>query len=181
MNTQCPCTCHESGPPSLHMGGGKCPCKLKSETPKVTQTKTVPLVYYDEDNVRHVVGEAEVEIKNGEIIAEGKITEDFFGMQGVTTRQALLGLPNLVGISFGPDDARVITEPVKPFEPSLAEKAAMRLGPLGRGTKDHITDKNPNGEVRQCDRRDIHKPHEYQADFGAYFDVYCPGNQGDKP
>ena len=23
----CPCLCHESGPPDLHMGGGTCPCK----------------------------------------------------------------------------------------------------------------------------------------------------------
>lgn len=41
-----------------------------------------------------------------------------------------------------------------------------------------ITKNNPNGEVRQCDSRKIHSPHEWQADFGAYFDVYCPGNDG---
>jgi hypothetical protein len=43
-----------------------------------------------------------------------------------------------------------------------------------------ITGTNPTGEVRQCARRDLHEPHEYQEGFGAYFNIYCPGNQGDK-
>lgn len=42
----------------------------------------------------------------------------------------------------------------------------------------HVTRKNPSGSVQQCDRRDIHEPHEWQAEFGSYFDVYCPGNDG---
>lgn len=46
--------------------------------------------------------------------------------------------------------------------------------------KTHVTKNNPTGEVRQCDRRDLHKAHEYQPEFGAYFDVYCPGNKGKK-
>lgn len=46
---------------------------------------------------------------------------------------------------------------------------------------EHITKNNPNGSVIQCDRRDLHDPHEYQRDFGDYFDVYCPGNDGTKP
>jgi hypothetical protein len=49
-----------------------------------------------------------------------------------------------------------------------------------QGTESHVTKNNPNGEVRQCDRRDIHFAHEWQAEFGAYFDVYCPGNDGKK-
>ena len=48
-------------------------------------------------------------------------------------------------------------------------------------SESHVTKANPNGEVRQCDRRDLHKPHEYQAEFGSYFFVYCPGNDGTKP
>lgn len=44
----------------------------------------------------------------------------------------------------------------------------------------HVTETNPNGEVRQCDMRHIHESHEYQAEFGSYFDVYCPGNDGNK-
>lgn len=44
--------------------------------------------------------------------------------------------------------------------------------------EDHQTPTNPTGEVRQCDRRDIHDAHEWQAEFGAYFNVYCPGNDG---
>lgn len=46
---------------------------------------------------------------------------------------------------------------------------------------EHITSHNPNGEVRQCDKRVVHGPHEWQADFGAYFDVYCSGIQGTMP
>jgi hypothetical protein len=41
-----------------------------------------------------------------------------------------------------------------------------------------ITKTNPAGETRRCDRRDIHESHEWQADFGAYFNVWCPGNDG---
>lgn len=43
------------------------------------------------------------------------------------------------------------------------------------------TANNPAGDVRQCDRRDLHAAHEYQREFGAYFDVYCPGNDGTVP
>jgi hypothetical protein len=49
-----------------------------------------------------------------------------------------------------------------------------------KSKKKHVTKTNPNGAVSQCDRRDIHEPHEYQAEFGSYFNVYCPGNKGDK-
>jgi hypothetical protein len=44
--------------------------------------------------------------------------------------------------------------------------------------EDHVTKTNPSGEVRQCDRRDIHEAHEWQAGFGDHFNVYCPGNDG---
>lgn len=44
----------------------------------------------------------------------------------------------------------------------------------------HITKNNPSGYVYQCDRRDLHEPHEYQLHFGDLFDVYCPGNDGTK-
>ncbi len=42
------------------------------------------------------------------------------------------------------------------------------------------TPNNPTGSVQQCDRRDLHGPHDYQAEFGAYYDVHCPGNRGDR-
>ena len=45
---------------------------------------------------------------------------------------------------------------------------------------DKVTKSNPAGNVEQCYRRDIHESHEYQRDFGAYFNVYCPGNDGTK-
>jgi hypothetical protein len=35
---------------------------------------------------------------------------------------------------------------------------------------------NLTGEERRCDRRDVHPRHDWQADFGAYHDVTCPGN-----
>lgn len=44
----------------------------------------------------------------------------------------------------------------------------------------HVTPSNPSGSVQQCTRRDIHEGHEWQAGFGAYFNVYCPGNDGTK-
>jgi hypothetical protein len=43
---------------------------------------------------------------------------------------------------------------------------------------DHRTKTNPSGEVRQCRDYVIHRPHEYQGEFGAYFNVFCPGNDG---
>lgn len=47
--------------------------------------------------------------------------------------------------------------------------------------EDYKTKNNPNGEVRRCGGRHLHEPHEWQAEFGAYFDVYCPGNDGTQP
>ena len=41
--------------------------------------------------------------------------------------------------------------------------------------EEHITRNNPNGTVLQCDQAVVHDPHEHQANFGDYFDVYCPG------
>lgn len=34
---------------------------------------------------------------------------------------------------------------------------------------------NPSGSVQQCDRRAVHEGHEWQAEFGGYFNSYCPG------
>lgn len=39
-----------------------------------------------------------------------------------------------------------------------------------------MTRNNPSGSVQQCSQRELHDAHEWQAEFGAYFDVYCPGN-----
>ena len=50
-----------------------------------------------------------------------------------------------------------------------------------RAPEDHKTSTNPNGSVRRCDRGAVHSPHEYQAEFGAYFNAYCPGNDGLDP
>ena len=125
----------------------------------------VPLAYYDEDGGRHVVGKAAVQIKNGEVIALGQIDNPLIPLFG----DLFAGNLNLEGfsISAGPFPA------VSP-----AEEASRRLGLLARASREHVTDTNPNGEVRQCDRRDLHDPHEYQAEFGAYFNVFCPGNVG---
>ncbi len=43
------------------------------------------------------------------------------------------------------------------------------------GSAEYITKSNPDGTVRQCRRTVLHGPHEWQDDFGAYFDVRCPG------
>jgi len=42
----------------------------------------------------------------------------------------------------------------------------------------HKTKTNPHGRMRQCSGRDIHGGHEWQEEFGAYFNVYCEGNKG---
>jgi hypothetical protein len=44
--------------------------------------------------------------------------------------------------------------------------------------EEHKTKTNPSGSVQQCDQRHIHGPHEWQNEFGGYFNVYCPGNDG---
>lgn len=41
--------------------------------------------------------------------------------------------------------------------------------------KTQVSSKNPAGEIRQCDLQKDHEGHEYQPEFGAYFNVYCPG------
>jgi len=129
----------------------------------------VPLTYYDKHGERHVVGDAAVQIKNGEVIAVGKIESE---VEGDIIRKEILGGVNLesFSISAGPFLA--------PYSPSPADVAAQRLSSVSLEHKVHVTDTNPNGAVRQCDRRDLHEPHEYQAEFGAYFNVYCPGNEG---
>jgi hypothetical protein len=121
----------------------------------------VPLVYYDEQGERHIVGKAAVQIKNGEVIALGQITEK---MQG---DWAIDGV-NLEAVSIGP------------YSVPPAEEASRRMGVLaqGLGSRQYVTDTNPNGEVEQCSRRDLHEPHEWQNEFGGYFNVYCPGNTG---
>lgn len=44
--------------------------------------------------------------------------------------------------------------------------------------EEHKTKTNPSGSVQKCDQRHIHPPHEWQNEFGGYFNVYCPGNDG---
>lgn len=122
--------------------------------------QTVPLVYYDNEGERHVVGKAAVQIKDGEVIALGQLSEHALVHE-------FSGGVNLEGFSLGPFKSQ-----------SSAHEASRRLGPLSLESRVHITDSNPNGSVRQCTRRDLHEPHEYQAEFGAYFNVYCPGNTG---
>ena len=65
---------------------------------------------------------------------------------------------------------------------SALENLALRDDPLPPEDDGFFvkTASNPSGEVRQCDRKDLHGPHEYQPQFGAYFNVYCPGNDGGK-
>jgi hypothetical protein len=128
----------------------------------------VPLIYYDEQGVRHVVGKAAVQIKNGEVIALGQITEK---MQGDWPIDGM----NLEGFSVGIGPFSAIPQSISP-----AEEASRRMGVLaqGLGSRQYVTDTNPNGEVEQCSRRDLHEPHEWQNEFGGYFNVYCPGNAG---
>lgn len=72
----------------------------------------VPLVYYDKEGNRHVVGEAAVQVNNGEVIAVGKL-------DGVLPDD----IPEL-SVSMGPFSV---------YEPSKNEKLAMGMGPLMKG------------------------------------------------
>jgi hypothetical protein len=137
------------------------------------EPQKVPLAYYDENGERHVVGKAAVQIKNGEMIALGQLSADSIDL----ISQGFGGL-NLEGfsLSVGPLNR---SDPEAAFVIPAVD-AAQRLGPLSRGDRAHATDSNPNGQVRQCDRRDLHEPHEWQAEFGAYFNVFCPGNTGSR-
>lgn len=40
---------------------------------------------------------------------------------------------------------------------------------------EHKTKTNPTGAIGQCNKREVHAPHEYQAEFGSYFNAYCLG------
>ena len=120
----------------------------------------VPLVYYDESGERHVVGDAAVQIKNGEVITVGSIKKSSLDVSVTNI--------NLEAFSIS----------AGPYQASPADEAARRLGPLSMQNRTHVTATNPDGAVSQCPRRDLHAPHEYQSKFGAYFNDYCPGNTG---
>lgn len=116
--------------------------------------QVVPLAYYDERGERHIVGQAAVEIKDGEIIALGHLDHGSLIFDGI-----------------GLEAFSVSSIP----EPSPLEEAARRLGPLSVQHKEYITDTNPNGELRPCHRKDLHGPHEWWDDPKTFFDVHCPG------
>lgn len=139
----------------------------------------VPLVYYDEYGERHEVGSAAVQIKDGEVIAVGKIEPE---IEGDIVVEKILGGINLESFSVSEKPFYAIPAPDPTLYPAEnpAVEAARRLGPTALDNREYVTESNPNGEVRQCDRRDLHEPHEWQAEFGAYFNVYCPGNKGEK-
>jgi hypothetical protein len=41
--------------------------------------------------------------------------------------------------------------------------------------EDHRSELNPNGTVELCELRTVHPPHEWQVNFGDYYNAYCPG------
>lgn len=130
----------------------------------------VPLAYYDKYGERSVVGEAAVQIKNGEVIVVGKIEAE---VDGDVIQREILGGINLESFSMSVD-------PFTSATPSTAFDAARRLGPLARtpGSTKHFTDSNPNGEIRQCNRQEFHDPHEWSPGTSSVFNVYCLGYQG---
>lgn len=79
------------------------------------EPEKVPVVYYDSQGNRHVLGEAAVQVKNGEVIALGKL-------DGVLPDD----IPEL-SLSMGPYTA---------YEPSKNEKLAVEMGPLMKGNTD---------------------------------------------
>lgn len=92
-------------------------------------------------------------------------------------------------------EGRDIPAPVPPVAAHDGPSAPRSGDPVGDASREgsdaprwrqepllpHVTPSNPTGSIGQCDRRDMHEAHEYQAEFGAYFNVYCPGNEGTKP
>jgi hypothetical protein len=137
------------------------------------EPEKVPLIYYDKYGERHVIGDAAVQIRDGEVIAVGKIEPEITG--DLITGEVLQGI-NLEAFSMSVSPKEMYVIPA----PNPADVAARRLGPLSLENRKYVTDTNPNGAVKQCNRRDLHEPHEYQAEFGAYFNVYCLGNEGSK-
>lgn len=129
---------------------------------KVTEggdPQKVPLVYYDEDGNRTIVGEAAVQLVNGEVIALGQLTEKIPLIE--TNGLSLNGL----GMeSFSVD-----------VGPTPIEEASARLGMLRQGQPNHVTARNPNGEVKPCARIAVHPPHEWYIHPADFFAVYCPG------
>lgn len=120
----------------------------------------VPLVYYDMDGNRTVVGEAAIQIQNGEVIALGKLSRGDLNFS----------VSNLSLEAFSIDTSKAGV-----YEPSPAERASARLGVLSRGDRRYATNRNPDGNVRPCTRDDTHSPHEYPLHPADFFDVYCPG------
>lgn len=118
------------------------------------EPQKVPLVYYDEDGNRTVVGEAAVQIKNGEVIALGQL---------ISAGPAISGIGE---ISFGSEHT---------YKPSPVEEASARLGILRKSRSEHITQRNPSGSLKICERTNIHAPHEWHIHPADFFAVYCPG------
>jgi hypothetical protein len=72
----------------------------------------------------------------------------------------------------------------RPGKPASHYMAALRRAEqIARGLQpktepadlNHVTKTNPTGGVEQCERRILHAGHEWQAEFGAYFNKWCPG------
>jgi hypothetical protein len=127
------------------------------------EPQKVPLVYYDVEGERHVVGEAAIQIKNGEIIALGQIRDSV--VPDLILKE-LIGGVNLEGFSIGP------------FRVPPAEEAARRLGPLSLKHREHITETNPNGEVRQCTDEICMNHTNTKQNLGHISMSICPGNVG---
>lgn len=123
------------------------------------EPQKVPLVYYDEEGERHIVGEAAVQIKNGEVIALGKLTDK-------------VQLSDTSGISIGGLGIEAFSIGVGP---TPIEEASARLGILRKGQREHVTQRNPSGEAKVCDRAHVHGPHEWYVHPADFFTVHCPG------
>lgn len=123
----------------------------------------LPITYFDEaTGEKVVVGKAAVQVKNGEVIALGQLN-----VQGADI------------LKGGQIDVEAMMLSVGPFrEPSPAERAAVRMGPLGLKHREYVTQTNPDGATEHCPRRDLHDPHEWKAQRTDIFSVYCPGYVG---
>lgn len=117
----------------------------------------------------------------GEVADERRAQRDKWGNEHDDNE----GYPHLASLAgeraFTAGQTAVPVDAARKFLVQTAALAVAAIETIDRNNKKKIvTETNPSGEIRRCDRRDLHPAHEWQAEFGAYFNVYCPGNDGSK-
>lgn len=74
----------------------------------------------------------------------------------------------------------VLRSDAEDFEDPTEEGSSLEVETDAPTSATHVCHKDVRGEPQQCDSRALHGPHDYQAEFGAYFLTHCDGNNGSK-